>query len=196
MALRPRIGVRRALGLVMSCLVAFAGFACGALPFTTAPAASYTYGSQAPLRVAVADEAGSDWSASIDAAVGRYGAATSMLDFTSAAETANIVITIRSYTDDAPPTLPGYTFQPGVGGFAAVYDVDGRACNYPPSPLPLGCTGQIARADIYVSNALPQGADLAARRERLLVHELGHALGLTRHSPDLGIGQLEQRYGW
>jgi hypothetical protein len=29
-----------------------------------------------------------------------------------------------------------------------------------------------------------------------MLHELGHALGLTRHSPDLNIEQLAQRYGW
>ena len=29
-----------------------------------------------------------------------------------------------------------------------------------------------------------------------MLHELGHAFGLTRHSPDLDILDLAQRYGW
>jgi hypothetical protein len=92
--------------------------------------------------------------------------------------------------------LKGYLFPAGAGGFAAVYDVNGVACNFPPSPVPVGCTGEIATADVYLNDIIPPGADIEARRERLVLHEIGHALGLTRHSPDLGIAQLAQRYGW
>jgi hypothetical protein len=77
-----------------------------------------------------------------------------------------------------------------------VYDAEGNACNFPPSPLPLNCSGRVARADIYLNDIIPAGADIEERRHRLVLHELGHAFGLTRHSPDLGIGQLAQRYGW
>jgi hypothetical protein len=98
--------------------------------------------------------------------------------------------------DADPPELQGYRFQPGVGGFAAVYDADGKACNFPPSPLPVNCSGEIARADIYLNDAIPEGPDIDARRLRLVLHELGHAMGLTRHSPALGIEMLAARYGW
>ena len=66
---------------------------------------------------------------------------------------------------------------------------------YSPS-VPVGCSGEIARAEIYLNDIIPPGADIEARRLRLILHELGHALGLTRHSPDMGIAQLAQRYGW
>ena len=92
--------------------------------------------------------------------------------------------------------IQGYLFQPGVGGFAAVYDSLGVACNFPPSRLPLNCSGEIASADIYLNDVIPSGDDIEARRERLLLHELGHALGLTRHSPDSGASELARRYGW
>ena len=144
----------------------------------------------------VVDETGGSWDYAIQSAIGSYAQAAPMLSFQQDADGANIVATLRLYTDSAPPVMPGYTFQPGVGGFAAVYDTEGRACNYPPSTLPLNCSGEIARADIYLNAELPPGADLDARRTRLVLHELGHAMGLTRHSPDLGVAQLAQRYGW
>ena len=44
--------------------------------------------------------------------------------------------------------------------------------------------------------AIPPGAELEERRLRLLMHELGHALGLTRHSPAIDVAALTARYGW
>ena len=108
----------------------------------------------------------------------------------------NIAIVVYRYSDASPPVLEGYRFQPGVAGFAAVYDGEGRACNFPPSPLPLNCDGAIARAEIYLNDAIPQGADLEGRRLRLVMHELGHALGLTRHAATVDADALAARYGW
>jgi hypothetical protein len=106
-----------------------------------------------------------------------------MLDFTASPETAHIVIRVRRYADSAPP-------------FAAVYDAAGEPCNFPPSPLPMRCSGQIATANIYLNDGLPPGADLEARRQRLVLHELGHALGLTRHAATTDVDALTARYGW
>jgi hypothetical protein len=181
---------------VASLALTLTAAACGVLPYVERPAAGYAYGSGEPLRVAVVDETGGDdWAPAIARTQARYQGATPYLAFQSTGD-PNIIVTVRRYSDVAPPSLEGYAFQPGVGGFAAVYDAAGRACNFPPSPLPLNCSGEIARAEIYVNDIIPAGADIEERRERLVLHELGHALGLTRHSPDLGIGQLAQRYGW
>jgi hypothetical protein len=170
---------------------------CGGIPFTDTPASGYVYQSGAPLRVAVIDQTGGDdWSPALQVAERRYAEATPYLQFQAAPEGANIVINVRRYRDEQPPVLPGYIFQPGVGGFAAVYDAAGMACNFPPSALPVACSGEIARADIYLNDIIPPGSDIEARRERLILHELGHAMGLTRHSPELGIDQLAARYGW
>jgi hypothetical protein len=169
---------------------------CGVISFEQRPAAGYVYGSGATLRVAVIDQAGGDWSGAIDASLATYGAATPYLQFQRDPGGANIVITVHRYSDVTPPDLRGYLFPAGVGGFAAVYDANGTACNYPPSTLPLTCTGEIGTADVYLNDAIPPGTDIEARRERLILHEVGHALGLTRHSPDLDIAQLAQRYGW
>lgn len=196
MAHRRRISAPRALGLLMSCLLAPAALACGTLPFASAPAATYTHGSGQPLRIAIVDEAGGDWSPMLVGAVMRYREAAPMLAFQRDPAGANIVVTVRAYNDAAPPALDGYTFQAGVGGFAAVYDAAGIACNYPPSPLPQNCSGEIARAYVYVNDDMPAGADISARRHRLLMHELGHAMGLTRHTADPGADQLAERYGW
>jgi hypothetical protein len=106
------------------------------------------------------------------------------------------VITVRSYTDASPPDLRGYDFPMGAGGFATIYDAEGKACNYPPSPLPLNCSGEITTTEIWLNQGIPAGGDIESRRVRLITHELGHALGLTRHSPDMDIGSLAQRYGW
>jgi hypothetical protein len=144
----------------------------------------------------VIDRAGPEWAQSIDTGTATYGSATPYLAFQDAAQGANIVVTIHDYTDSAPPLVPGYLYPWGVGGFAAVYDVDGVACNYPPATVPVNCNGEIARADIYLNDAIPDGPEIEARRERLVRHELGHAMGLTRHSPDLDIAQLAARYGW
>ncbi|HEY8172851.1 MAG TPA: hypothetical protein VIH21_07170 [Dehalococcoidia bacterium] len=193
---RPSIPATWTLAVVIV-LSSISALACGVLPYTAAPAAGYSYGSGAPLRVAMIDETGGDdWSPAIRAAASSYEAATTHLDLEAAPGEANIVVTLHRYEDSAPPELRGYRFEPGVGGFAAVYDADGNACNFPPSALPLNCSGEIARTDIYLNDIIPAGSDIDARRERLVLHELGHALGLTRHSPDLGIGQLGQRYGW
>lgn len=196
MAHYRRISAPRALGLLMSCLVATAALACGTLPFASDPAASYTHGSGQPLRIAIVDEAGGDWSPMLVGAVMRFRDAVPMIAFQRDPAGANIVVTVRRYTDAAPPALDGYTFQPGVGGFAAVYDAAGVACNYPPSPLPQNCSGEIARTYIYVNDQMPAGADISERRQRVLLHELGHAMGLTRHSANIGADQLSERYGW
>ena len=166
------------------------------IPFAQQPADGYTYGSGVPLKVAVIDDASGDWSQAIGVALQTYGDATPYLQFQTTPVGANIVIDVRDYSDSAPPVVPGYLYPWGVGGFAAVYDVDGAACNYPPATVPVNCNGEIARAEIYLNDAIFPGSDIEARRERLVLHELGHALGLTRHSPDLDIAQLAARYGW
>jgi hypothetical protein len=144
----------------------------------------------------VIDDATGEWSQAIQVAESTYGAATPYLQFQGGPAGANIVITVHDYRDSAPPQVPGYLYPWGVGGFAAVYDVNGDACNYPPATAPVNCNGEIARADVYLNDAIPEGTDIEARRERLLLHEVGHALGLTRHSPELDVAQLAQRYGW
>ena len=166
------------------------------IPFAQQPADGYAYGSGAPLRVAVIDDASGEWSQAIDAALRTYSDATPYLQFQATTAGANIVIDVRDYTDTNPPVVPGYLYPWGVGGFAAVYDAGGAACNYPPATVPVNCNGEIARAEIYLNDAILPGSDIEARRERLVLHELGHALGLTRHSPDLDIAQLAARYGW
>jgi hypothetical protein len=167
------------------------------IPFTARPAAGYVYGSDAPLRIAIIDEtAGNDWSPAIEASAQTYAGASGYLQFQRNIDGANIVLTFRRYSDTQPPELQGYSFPPGAGGFATVYDTDGLACNFPPSPLPMNCSGEIARSDIYLNDIIPGGADIERRRERLIVHEMGHAMGLTRHNPDLGIDELTSRYGW
>ena len=171
--------------------------ACGIIPQSGHPARNYAYGSDAPLRIGIIDETGgSDWSPAVEASVGRYGAASPHLAFRSDTGGANIVMTFHRYDDAHPPQLDGYTFPIGAGGFATVYDADGIACNFPPSPLPVGCSGEIAHADIYLNDIIPPGTDIEARRERLILHEMGHAMGLERHSPDLDISDLADRYGW
>ncbi len=179
-------------------LLAATASGCGAIPFDGLhPALNYDYASGEPLRVAVIDETGgTDWSPAVLAAVETYAAAAPELEFQDRADEANIVVTVRRYDDAHPPELPGYVFPPGAGGFAAVYDASGAACNYPPSPLPMNCTGEIAAANIFLNDLIPPGPELEARRERLMLHELGHALGLTRHSPDLETAALSERYGW
>jgi len=184
-----------ALGIFISLSAAFG--ACGSIPYTGDPASGYVYHSGEPLRVAVLDQTGgNDWSPALGTAMAIYGDATPFLRFQRDAAGANIVLTVRRYHDAQPPTLVGYRFQPGVGGFAAVYDADGVACNFPPAEVPVGCNGEIARADIYLNDIIPAGSDIEQRRVRLILHEMGHSFGLTRHSPDLGIAQLAQRYGW
>jgi len=188
---------RIALPVLALALFAVAAAACGAIPFVDRPAAGYTYASGAPLRVAVLDEtAGTDWSPAIDTALAAYGSASPYLLFQRDRAGANIVITVRRYSDSAPPELNGYLFPAGAGGFAAVYDAAGVACNFPPSTLPLGCSGEIATAGVYLNDIIPPGSDIEERRLRLILHEIGHAMGLIRHSPDLDIAQLAQRYGW
>ena len=92
-------------------------------------------------------------------------------------------MTFHRYNDRQPPELRGYIFPFGAGGFATVYDADGLACNYPPSTLPVNCSGEIAQADIYLNDIIPDGPDIDARRNRLILHEMGHAMGLERHAP-------------
>ena len=197
MSLRRSFSPRRACALSLVFALAALATACGVIPFTAQPAAGYVYGSDAPLRIAIIDgTAGNDWSPAIDASVRTYAAADPHLQFQGTADGANIVLTFRRYTDTEPPELQGYNFPPGAGGFATVYDAAGLACNFPPSPLPLNCSGEIARSDIYLNDIIPAGPEVEARRGRLIVHEMGHAMGLTRHNPDLGIDQLASRYGW
>jgi hypothetical protein len=179
-------------------LLAVVGSGCvTAIPFRERPAANYVYQSGAPLRVAIIDETGDGtWTPSLSAAKAAFEEAAPLLELDAAPADANIVVAVRRYTDAAPPALEGYRFEYGIGGFAVVYDGAGRACNFPPSPLPVNCDGEITRAAIYLNDGLPPGADLEHRRERLVRHELGHALGLTRHSPDVDVAGLAARYGW
>jgi hypothetical protein len=189
--------IRRRLVLLLALAGAVLFSGCVAIiPFAQQPAAGYAYGSGAPLRVAVMDDASGDWSQAIGVALQTYGNATPYLEFQDTPVGANIVVDVRDYSDSAPPVVPGYLYPWGVGGFTAVYDIDGAACNYPPATVPVNCNGEIAHAEIYLNDAIPQGWDIETRRERLVLHELGHALGLTRHSPDLDIAQLAARYGW
>jgi hypothetical protein len=195
---RPRrILYRRACTALILLALATIGWACGAITFAERPAAGYVYASGTPLRIALIDETGSaDWGAAIDSGATTYASAARQIEFVGDAASAHIVVTVRTYTDARPPTLAGYTFQPGVAAFVAVYDVEGRACNFPPSSLPLNCSGEIARGDVYLNDAIRPGDDIAERRVRLVLHELGHAMGLTRHSASLDIPYLEHRYGW
>lgn len=188
--------VLRRISLLAALALAATAIACGAIPFEERPAAGYTYGSGQPLTVAIVDEAGGDWSAAIDHALRSYASATPHLRFERNAQAANITVTFRGYIESVPPELQGYSFPQGAGGFAAVYDARGIACNYPPSTLPLSCSGEIATAIVYLNDELPPGSDIDTRRDRLVLHELGHALGLTRHNPDLDIAALSLRYGW
>ncbi len=188
---------RRASLLIVVGILSVAGAACGVIPFRERPAAGYVYGSGAALRVAIIDEtAGTDWTPAIERAVAAYAGATPYLQFQGLPDGANIIVRVRRYADGAPPALAGYVFPAGIGGFAAVYDTEGKACNFPPSPLPLNCSGEIAAVNIYLNDLIPPGWDIDVRRTQLVLHELGHAMGLTRHSPDLDIAQLAQRYGW
>jgi hypothetical protein len=194
--LRVRASVRAA-ALATPVLLAVFAAGCGAIPFEQQPAHDYAYGTGAPLRVAVIDEAGGPWSAPLAHAMQTYASAASpYLQFQSTTAGAHIVITVKAYTDGEPPQLEGYDFPQGAGGFATIYDAEGAACNYPPSPLPLNCTGEITTAQIWLNEAIPTGGDMDARRTRLITHELGHSLGLTRHSAELDIFALRQRYGW
>ncbi len=193
---RPRLRALLPLSLVVVVALASAGCAAG-LSFRDQPAVGYTYGSGQPLRIAVIDETGgADWTNALAVDLSTYAAATPYLSFESDVAGANIVVRVRRYSDAYPPLLDGYVFQPGVGGFTTVYDSDGLACNFPPSPLPEHCSGELAHSEIYLNDAIPAGTDIEARRERLILHELGHAMGLLRHSPALDILSLEARYGW
>ncbi|HLB24384.1 MAG TPA: hypothetical protein VJP07_09845 [Dehalococcoidia bacterium] len=186
-----------ATALAALILVAIAASGCGAIPFTGQPASGYVYGSAQPLRVAIIDTSGPEWTATLQTAMQRYSdAAGGKLVFQPTPEGANIVVTVRTYRDSAAPQLKGYDFPKGAGGFATIYDAQGLACNYPPSTLPLNCSGEITTTEIWLNEAIPAGADIEARRVRLIQHELGHAMGLTRHAPDLDIATLAQRYGW
>ena len=192
----PRV---RAFALAAAVLIPAAVLAsgCGAIPFTGQPASGYVYGSGQPLRVAIIDESGPEWTAALETALASYAeAAQGNLRFQRTATGANIIITVKAYTDTAPPELKGYDFPMGAGGFATIYDAQGIACNYPPSPLPLNCSGEITTTEIWLNTNMPTTGDLAARRVRLIQHELGHTMGLTRHSPDLDVSALSQRYGW
>ncbi len=170
---------------------------CGAIPFTGQPAHGYAYGSGQPLLVGILNTAGPEWDSALQASLRQYTeAADGRLLFQTTSDGANIVVTVREYSDGAPPPLKGYDFPMGAGGFATIYDAQGLACNYPPSTLPLNCSGEITTTEIWLNDAIPAGADIENRRVRLIMHELGHAMGLTRHAPDMDIATLAQRYGW
>jgi hypothetical protein len=197
---RTTVPVRgRALALAAPLLVLFSLIAsgCGVIGFQQRPAANYWHGSGAPLRVAIIDESGPAWSSALASSLRAYedGAAPHLI-FQPEVAGANIIITVKTYTDTAPPRLQGYDFPQGAGGFATVYDAQGVACNYPPSDLPLTCSGEITTTEIWLNEAIPAGSDIESRRIRLITHELGHAMGLTRHAPTLDINTLAQRYGW
>ena len=197
MLLRPSLPLRTVCALVLVIALASLAMACGVISFTGDPALNYTYGTNEPLRIAIIDEtAGADWSPAIAAATQTYSAATPHLVFQNKIDGANIVMTFRRYDDAHPPELQGYNFPPGAGGFATVYDRAGLACNFPPSPLPMNCSGEIARSDIYLNDIIPAGPEIESRRERLIIHEVGHAMGLQRHSAALDIDPLASRYGW
>ena len=188
---------KASLLLVLALAVVFGVGCLASIPASGPPAHGYARGSGEPLRVAVVDETGgNDWTPALRTAVATYAGATPYLQFVDSTAGANIVIHVRRYSDSAPPVISGYLFQPGVGGFAAVYDADGVACNFPPAEVPVGCSGEITTDYVYLNDIIPPGPDIEARRLRLILHEMGHALGLTRHSPDLDIDQLAQRYGW
>ena len=194
---RPAFTRGRAIALAAGIAIGSLLAGCGAIPFDERPASGYAWGSGAPLRVAIIDQSSAEWAPALGTAVGMYReGAGGKLDFQAHADGANIVITVRSYTDASPPDLRGYDFPMGAGGFATIYDAEGKACNYPPSPLPLNCSGEITTTEIWLNQGIPAGGDIESRRVRLITHELGHALGLTRHSPDMDIGSLAQRYGW
>lgn len=189
--------LRGAIAALCVLAIAAASFACGVIPFDEQPASGYVYGSGAPLTISVADATGDPvWAPAIDDAESRYTTAVPSLHFENGAAPANIAITVRTYLDSSPPTLQGYIFQPGVAAFVAVYDTEGKACNFPPSPLPVRCNGAIARGDVYINAAMRPGDDIGERRVLLLLHEFGHALGLTRHASSLNELELAQRYGW
>lgn len=192
----PASARARVSTLLAPAVLALFAAACGAIPFAERPAAGYDYASGQPLRIAIVDEAGAPWTSALDQALQKYASSTPYLRFQTDVQRANIIITVKRYNDRNAPKLDGYDFPQGAGGFATVYDTDGAACNYPPSPLPLNCTGEIATAQIWLNDDIPAGSDIDARRVRLILHELGHAMGLTRHSPDLDVGQLGSRYGW
>ena len=85
----------------------------------------------------------------------------------------------------------------GAGGFATIYDAQGIACNYPPSPLPLNCSGEITTTEIWLNDDIPAGHDLeGAARTASSLHELGHAHGPDAARADLDVASLAQRYGW
>lgn len=187
----------RAIALAAGLAIASLLAGCGAIPFEDRPAHGYAWGAGEPLRVAIIDQSGPEWAPALGTAVGMYrDAAGGKLVFQTHPDGANIVITVKAYSDGDPPDLRGYDFPMGAGGFATIYDAEGKACNYPPSPLPLNCSGEITTTEIWLNQGIPAGGDIEARRVRLITHELGHALGLTRHSPDLDMGSLAQRYGW
>src|SRR6478672_10423068 len=137
----PRM--RAFLPLLLLSLVATGVAACsGGLPFREQPAVGYAYGSAQPLRIAIIDEtAAPQWANALSVDLDAYATATPYLQFQADEAGANIVVRVRHYSDANPPQLEGYTFQPGVGGFTTVYDGDGKACNFPPSPLPTNCSG-------------------------------------------------------
>ncbi len=187
----------RALALAASIITAIAAAGCGAIGFEQQPAANYAWGSGQPLRVAIIDQSGAEWSTALATAIDNFSAGASPhLVFQTDTVGANIVVTVKTYADTAPPELQGYNFPQGAGGFATIYDAQGIACNYPPSDLPLSCSGEITTTEVWLNRAIPAGSDIEARRVRLITHELGHAMGLTRHAPTLDIAMLARRYGW
>jgi hypothetical protein len=200
MGLSRKLPLRSAGLLTLLLVVSAFGTSCTLaqfIAFADRPAAGYESGTGAILRVAVVDETGgADWAPAIAGAVAAYDSASRHLVFQRETEGANIVMRFRRYNDSQPPQTPGYLFAWGAGGFALVYDSNGVACNFPPSPVPLGCNGEIASATIYLNDGIPAGSDIEARRGRLLIHEIGHAMGLERHAADLDIAQLAARYGW
>jgi hypothetical protein len=141
----------------------------------TAVEEGYAYGSGESLHVAVIDETQGAWLPAIMEAARIYGAAARLLQFQWTTPAHITVMTHRYVREGALPSFPGSAI------LRDAWAVTHR----------MHYAGEIQGCDVYLNDAAPP-----SNRVDLLLHELGHALGLERHSADLGIAQLARRYGW